>query len=113
MQKFLISLGFVLPLSLSSPAALLATPIQLAQQQPANSYPEELVQIYMDSCVNSAVNGGVPREIATNYCRCSINRIQARYTLDQFLAIVQSRTGNQLPPQLEEIATLCVQQVGG
>ena len=84
----------------SSPAA----PTHLAQ----NTYPPELVGVYMDSCVRTASNAGIPPETATSYCRCSIDRIQSTYTLNQFLELVQSASPGTLPPELETIATECV-----
>ncbi len=87
----------------SSPAA----PTHLAQ----NTYPSQLVRVYMDSCVRTASTAGVPTELATSYCRCSIDRIQSTYTLEQFLELVQNATPGTLPPELETIATACVTSI--
>lgn len=84
-----------------------SAPTQLAQ----NTYPSELVKVYMDSCVGSAASGDIPREQATSYCQCSIDRVQSTYTLEQFLQIVQSAPRGQLPPELEQIAAACVASV--
>lgn len=93
--------------SLESVPASLAAPTHLAQ----NTYPPELVRVYMDSCVRTASSAGVPAELATSYCRCSIDRIQSTYTLNQFLELVQSATPGTLPPELETIAAACVANI--
>lgn len=93
------------PLEPTAPNA--AAPIHLAQ----NTYPPELVRVYMDSCVGSASSASIPTELATSYCRCSIDRIQSNYTLEKFLEIVQSATPGTLPPELETIASACVTNI--
>ncbi len=84
-----------------------AAPTHLAQ----NTYPPELVTVYMDSCVGTASNANISKEMATSYCRCSIDRIQSNYTLEKFLEIVQSATPGTLPPELESIASACVTNI--
>lgn len=84
-----------------------ANSMQLAQ----NTYPAEVVNIYMEVCVNSAKNSGVSAEVATSYCRCSIDQFQRAYTMDKFLQLVQSSTPGQLPPELESIASSCAASI--
>jgi hypothetical protein len=94
-----LAAGSLEPMTSSS-----ATPTYLAQ----NTYPPELVTVYMDACVGSASNTSISREMAISYCRCSIDRIQSNYTLEKFLELVQSASPGILPPELESIAAACV-----
>jgi len=89
------------PLPSSSPATHLAQ----------NTYPPDLITIYMDSCVGGATSNGIPREVATRYCRCSIDSIQSTYSLEQFLQLFQSLSPGQIPPAIEEIATTCAANI--
>lgn len=82
-------------------------PTHLAQ----NTYPPELVRVYMDACVGSASTANISRELATSYCRCSIDRIQSTYTLEKFLELVQNAAPGSLPPELETIAAACVTNI--
>lgn len=93
-----LAIGSLEPATSSS-----AAPTHLAQ----NTYPSELVTIYMNSCVNSASSANISKELATSYCQCSIDRIQSAYTLEIFLELIQSAAPGTLPPEIESIANAC------
>ncbi len=110
----------LLPVSLLPTVSLAASPLAnslnsrtnnsetyLAQ----NTYPPELVGIYMDSCVGSASASDISPELVQRYCQCSIDSIQSAYTLEEFLSLVQSAAPGQLPPELESIAEVCVSNI--
>ena len=110
----------LLPVSLLPTVSLAASPLAnslnsrtnnsetyLAQ----NTYPPELVGIYMDSCVGSASASDISPELVQRYCKCSIDSIQSAYTLQEFLSLVQSAAPGQLPPELETIAEACVSNI--
>lgn len=84
-----------------------AAPTHLAQ----NAYPSEIVTFYMEICINGASNVEISKELATSYCRCSIDRIQSSYTLEKFLEIVQSAPPGILPPEIETIANACFSSI--
>jgi hypothetical protein len=111
----------LLPVSLLPTASLAANPLAHSPNSLANSqgylaqntntYPPELIAIYMDSCVGSASDSSISPELIQRYCQCSIDTIQSTYTLEQFLAIVQRAAPRQLPPELESIAEVCVTNI--
>jgi hypothetical protein len=116
--RSLLVAACLLPTALMPSASLAANPLEPASPNTAtpthiaqNTYPPELVRVYMDSCVGSASSANIPRELATSYCRCSIDRIQSTYTLEKFLELVQSATPGTLPPELETIASACVTSI--
>ncbi|WP_425216493.1 hypothetical protein [Tumidithrix helvetica] len=83
----------------TSPAA---TPKGENTSKPKNDYGAAFVKSYMDSCVESS--GG-----KVDYCKCTINKIQDKYTLDEFVKISQELTpGKEPPPKFLEIINACV-----
>lgn len=116
--RSLLVAACLLPTALMSSASLAAGSLESVPSIPAaptrlarNTYPPELVRVYMDACVRTASNAGIAAELATSYCRCSIDRIQSTYTLNQFLELVQSATPGTLPPELETIAAACIANI--
>ncbi|MEE3719104.1 hypothetical protein V2H45_20375 [Tumidithrix elongata RA019] len=72
--------------------------------KPKNDYGEAFVKSYMDSCVESS--GG-----KVDYCKCTINKIQDKYTLDEFVKMSQELTpGKEPPPKFMEIVQACAKQ---
>lgn len=110
----------LLPVSLLPAVSLAASPLANAPNSRTNNsetylaqntYPPELVAIYMDSCVGSASTSNIPPELVRRYCQCSIDTIQSTYTLEEFSAIVRGAARDQLPPELESIAEVCVSNI--
>ncbi|MBE9127509.1 MULTISPECIES: hypothetical protein [unclassified Coleofasciculus] len=77
-----------------------------------NKYPPQVVTNYMRGCQQSAVNGGLSEAQAERVCACTINRFQARFTIEQFRELLQRarETGGQ-PQELVEIGQACAQEV--
>jgi hypothetical protein len=69
-----------------------------------NPYPDIIVQGFMRGCL-----GDAPDDQKRNTCSCAINRIQASYSLTEFINIssdvLQSGT---LPPEFVNIVVQCV-----
>lgn len=62
----------------------------------------------MESCVNSATRSGASADVAQNYCTCTIDKIQARYTFTEFAAIVvEMQASQEMPPEINEIVDEC------
>ncbi len=70
----------------------------LAQQ--TESYPSEVVQSFMESCVS---NGGTEA-----MCSCVIEGIQAEYSLEEFTQITTEIETKEPPAKLVEIAQSCM-----
>jgi hypothetical protein len=66
----------------------------------ATVYPDALVQGFTDACT-----GGDPSK--QPLCQCAINKIQAQYSLGQFVVLAQGIQGGDLPPELASIAIDC------
>jgi hypothetical protein len=100
-----------------SPETSPAVPTQdvSPEASPANSesaYPQEIVDAYMDGCLQGAVAEGATQDQATQLCGCSISEFQARFTLEEFTTIVeQTEQTRQLPTEIGEVVQYCVQQV--
>ncbi|HEY9600174.1 MAG TPA: hypothetical protein V6C85_01080 [Allocoleopsis sp.] len=87
-------------------------PQTLAQQQRQNRYPQDFINDYMRSCKQSAVKQGVSQQLAEKLCTCTINRFQARFTLDQFKALSRQAQQNGEPPEVfTEIGEACAEQL--
>lgn len=60
-----------------------------------NEYPEEIITGFMEGCAQ----GGVPEE----FCQCSLDGIQAEFTVEEFLAIDElARNQQPAPPEVEQ-----------
>ncbi|NJR49464.1 MAG: hypothetical protein HC780_07705 [Leptolyngbyaceae cyanobacterium CSU_1_3] len=76
---------------------------------PANPYPQEAVQIFVNSCVSGGK--GIDPVLMKNICSCSINGIQNQYTLAEFVKISdETKKSNSLPPKLTQIVQSCAEQ---
>lgn len=84
-------------------------PVDSTQYASANVYPSPEVQAYMDSCVSNATAQGLEQNFAQNYCACTINTFQERYTYAEFTELALSaQTAPQPPSELVEVAELCL-----
>lgn len=71
---------------------------------PSNTYPQEVVQAFMESCVSTAVDQGqVPqgfespeqfRDFMVSACSCMIWELQNRYTQEQLMALNEGLRSN-------------------
>ncbi len=65
---------------------------------PPNPYPEDVVETFMVTCRANA-----PERI----CTCSIDRIQRRFTLEEFRAFEQRIVQGELPKELIDATADC------
>jgi hypothetical protein len=84
----------------------------IAQQQRQNRYPQDFINDYMRSCKQSAVKQGVSQQLAEKLCTCTINRFQARFSLEQFKTLSRQAQQNGEPPEVfTEIGEACAEQL--
>lgn len=84
--------------------------VQTEVAQSTNAYPPQEVQVYVESCVSSATAQGLEQDFAQNYCTCTINTFQERYTYAEFAELALSaQTASQPPAELMEVVELCLQ----
>lgn len=65
---------------------------------PANPYPEDVVQNFVAACRTNA---------AERVCTCAIDRIQHRFTLDEFRAFEQRMAQGESPKELIDSVAEC------
>ncbi|MEC4986831.1 MAG: hypothetical protein SAJ37_21100 [Oscillatoria sp. PMC 1068.18] len=81
---------------------------QTSQPNTTNTYPEELVEVFTESCVSSAVDSGLTAEPAEFICGCSIEEFQNRYTLEEFINLTQQTHAGTIPEVFQEVTSSCV-----
>lgn len=85
----------------------LAGGTRVAQADP-NAYPADEIQAYLDSCLSTASANGLEETVAQNYCNCTINAIQDRFTYSQFVGFAETiQSTQQLPNELVEVVQSC------
>jgi hypothetical protein len=65
---------------------------------PPNPYPDEVVQNFVTACRTSA-----PESV----CTCSIDRIQRRFTLDEFREYEARLAQGDMPKELIDLVAAC------
>jgi len=81
----------------------------LNKQQPANQYPIDVVNSFVNSCTSAAAQDNVDPQLAQNICTCYVQEIQNQYTYQEFEAIDREvAQGQPLPPAFEEIVKNCI-----
>jgi hypothetical protein len=84
----------------------------IAQQGRQNRYPQDFINDYMRSCKQSAVKQGVSQQLAEKLCTCTINRFQARFSLEQFKTLSRQAQQDGEPPEVfTEIGEACAEQL--
>lgn len=98
-------------LAFLSVAPLLLTSAALAQsQQPtsSNQYPTPVVEDYLEGCQRKAVNAGIPESLVKNFCSCTLNKLQARYTAEEFQQLRdRATTASETPKPFTEVGMAC------
>ncbi|MBE9115883.1 hypothetical protein IQ249_08260 [Lusitaniella coriacea LEGE 07157] len=87
--------------------ALSISPVTLAQEtaSPTNPYPPQAIQAWMSVCVRD------DSPEAQVFCQCTIDKIQNRYTIEQFIQLGQNIQSGQKPPEeFNQIVQSCVPQ---
>jgi hypothetical protein len=76
-------------------------------QPPANTYPDDVVKNYIDTCVANA--GSVANEgSAFDMCACTIQELEKKYTFEEFSLIANKLDRGEAPDSLTEIARTCL-----
>lgn len=103
-----VILGSVILTAFVSPTG--SFPVAEAQ----NSYPEEFVTQYLQGCnARSQQEGLTPRQ-AQVLCQCTIDEYQARFSIEEFAAIVrQLQDTGEAPDELLEVSLTCSAQLRG
>jgi hypothetical protein len=65
---------------------------------PPNPYPSEVVETFVASCRTRADE---------SLCRCAIDRIQRRWSLDEFKAFEARMAGGEVPKELVDSVADC------
>jgi len=65
---------------------------------PPNPYPPEIVEAFVTACRTNA-----PESV----CRCAIDRVQRRFSLDEYLALEKRITNGDIPKELVDEAAEC------
>lgn len=89
----------------------------------ADALPEEFTAPYLTQCRRSAMqspefSANFTEAQAAQYCQCTLDRIEAQYTLADLMNLYARANrdraeGQQFPPELVEIARGCVQEMTG
>ena len=72
----------------------------------ANDYPEEVRKEFVKNCANSQspANGSS----LETFCICTFNNLESKYTLQEFVAIVESGKENEFNELMKNITTPCL-----
>jgi hypothetical protein len=65
---------------------------------PPNPYPDDVVKNFVDSCRTRA---------AESVCTCAIDKIQRRWTLDEFKALEARLAQGEMPKELVDTVADC------
>ena len=68
-------------------------------------YPAGVRTAYLQSCEGGAASMG---DKAKPYCACTLNKIESKYTLDEFVKLATKMQGNDLPPEFMAIVKSCL-----
>ena len=80
-------------------ALLLALAAGCAKEPPPNPYPQELVDNFMTGCRQRS---------SASICECALNRIQRRWTADEFQKLDQTLgDGDAAAAQIAETVAAC------
>jgi len=76
-----------------------------SSQHPSNTYPNEVVKRYVDSCVGNGMSVAI--------CTCTVRELQKTYSLQEFEKLGSNlQTGGAVPDNLTAIAMTCLSGSG-
>lgn len=76
-----------------------------SSQHPSNTYPNEVVKKYVDSCVGNGMSVAI--------CTCTVRELQKTYSLQEFERLGSNlQTGGEVPDNLTAIAMTCLSGSG-
>ncbi len=73
-------------------------------------YPEDLRESFMEGCVSSTEQN-VGRSDGTRICLCMVEKLEAAYSMEDFMLILSRIQGEALPPQLQSLLSDCLADV--
>jgi len=69
------------------------------------AYPAAVRDAYLKSCVGGASSMG---DKAKPYCSCTLKKIEAKYSLDEFVKLANKMQGGDLPDEFMSIVKSCL-----
>ncbi len=76
-----------------------------SSQHPSNTYPNEVVKRYVDSCVSNGMSVAL--------CNCTVRELQKTYSLQELERLGGNlQTGGEVPSNLTQIAMTCLNGSG-
>jgi hypothetical protein len=99
----------------ATPDGTAQVPAEPAPPEQGNGdYPPEAISSFLSSCEASAQQAGATPEQASEYCSCTLDEIQARYSFDEFVQVDNDIQAGQEPPaEFDVIVDTCVNRVLG
>jgi hypothetical protein len=75
-------------------------------------YPPEFVQDYSQECLQTSMLEGLEAPEARKLCRCTIDKFQNQYTLEEFKQLTaKSATDQTAENTLVEVGQVCFEQI--
>jgi len=68
-------------------------------------YPDGVRTAYLTNCESGAEGMGAK---AKSYCACTLNKIESKYTLDEFVNLASKMQGGDLPQEFMTIVKSCL-----
>jgi hypothetical protein len=77
-----------------------------------NKYPQNVIAGYMENCLSQAMLQDLPEADARKLCNCTIQKFQAKYTLEQFTQLAKTfKTNQNSANKLTEVGAACLDQI--
>ncbi|MFW6359948.1 MAG: hypothetical protein ACOC0N_12145 [Chroococcales cyanobacterium] len=94
------------------PLALLNVPMANAQTESSqvavqNQYAQKEANAYLSSCQESAVDAGLGQQQAQTLCQCTLNKLQSRYSAEEFRQLRQRVNQGERPKVFTEVGMTC------
>ncbi len=72
-------------------------------------YPRDVADRFLASCLAKRPPGQVQLALFSDYCRCTLDRVQARFSYGEFQALERRMLddGGEVPDELASIAAAC------
>jgi hypothetical protein len=64
----------------------------LIAQPVSHQYPKTFVDGFMNRCLQIASRRRLPADLANRVCNCTLTKVQAKYTVEQFKQLSQTTT---------------------
>jgi hypothetical protein len=99
------------PKGVTPPAASPATvtPIVVPKAKTAAAYPAEIRAEYLQVCVKGA--SGLGAEMAGNYCKCTLDGFESRFSIEVFKTLTQKASLDEVPAEIREVTEECIKKL--